>query len=127
VCPEDQAVSAEIQAAVRGRELVPLAIVDEFAALPHLVRLLAPRAVVAVRCANVDADGALARSLALAAPGTTFIDFTTPGIDPGEIDPRTACRVDGIEALLAALVGLGCSARDAADRAPDIDLEVVAI
>ena len=126
LCPEQHTASGEIVTAVRGRDLVALAIGDDFAQLPHLVRLLAPRAVVAVRCGNAAADRALARSLALAAD-TAFIDFTTPGVDAGESDARCERRVEGIDALLAALAELGCSTRDTAGKTPDIDLEVVAI
>jgi len=127
VCPEQLATSAEIMTVVRARDLVPLAIADDFAQLPHLIRLLAPRAVVSVRCANDAADAAVARSLALDAPGTRFVAFTLPDYDAGELDGRFARRVDDLAALPEALAELGGDAPDAAGRMPDIDLEVVAI
>jgi len=127
VCPEQHTAAGEIMAMIRESGLVPLEIADEFAQLPHLVRLLAPRAVVSVRCAHADADAAVARGLALGQTATRFIAFSTLGVDPGELDARFAGRVDGVEGLRATLAELGRTAPADADQARDIDLEVVAI
>lgn len=125
VCPEHHAASHEISAALRQSDLVPLTVGDDFAQLPHLLRLLAPRAVVGVVGADPAADAALSRSLALGAAETRFIAFASA--DAGELDARYARRVDGHDALLAALAELTGGASEESREAPDIDLEVVAI
>jgi CheY-like chemotaxis protein len=126
VCPDGHAAADEIMATLRDGGLVPLAIADEFAQLPHLVRLLAPRAVVSVRCGDHAADAAVDRSLALAEPGARFLAWLTPGND-GEVDGRFAGRVDGVDDLRAALAELDRVPPAEAGRSHDIDLEVVAI
>jgi hypothetical protein len=116
VCPEQHTAAGEIMATIRESGLVPLEIADEFAQLPHLVRLLAPRAVVSVRCAHAGADAAVARRLALGQTATRFIAFTTFGVDAGELDARFAGRVDGVEGLRATLAELGRTGATEADR-----------
>ncbi|MEW6270133.1 MAG: response regulator [Thermodesulfobacteriota bacterium] len=124
VCPERHVLAGEIAEAVRGRDLVPLAIGEDFAQLPHLVRLLAPRVVVGVLRVDEAADAAVHASLALDAPQTRFVAL---GGDPGGVDPRFAGRVDGVEGLLELLREVAHEAQREAGAAPDIDLEVVAI
>jgi len=124
VCPERHALAREIIDAVRSRDLVPLPVGDDFAQLPHLIRLLAPRAVVGVLRLDEAADAAVHASLALEAPQTAFVAF---GGGDGEIDDRFASRVHNVDELLAGLGDLAQHARNEAGTAPDIDLEVVAV
>jgi CheY-like chemotaxis protein len=124
VCPEHHALAQEIMDAARGRDLVALAIGDEFAQLPHLVRLLAPRLVVGVLRVDDAVDSALHASLGAQAPQTRFVAF---GGGDGEIDGRFASRVHDVEALLALFAEVAHEARRDTEDAPDIDLEVVAI
>jgi CheY-like chemotaxis protein len=125
VGPEHHGAVEEAVAAARDGGLVALPIVDQVAQLPHLVRLLAPRAVVSVRCGDAAADAALLRSLDLG-EATRFIAFATVDTGDDALAARFASRVDNGDALRAAVAALGTETH-AADGTPDIDLEVVAI
>jgi hypothetical protein len=127
VCPAEHRAVVEILAVAREHGHEPLAIGDDFAQLPHLVRLLAPRVVVSVCGAHDEADAATARCLALDEPTTRFVAYATSGVDPGELDRRFASLVDSPDGLCAAFAGVGSRAPDGADKVHDIDLEVVAI
>jgi hypothetical protein len=100
---------------------------DEVEQLPHLVRLLSPRVVLVVFHAPPDAERALRRALDADAGSTRFVALVPPEVDPGEIDPRVAGRVDGIDGLRALLAALDRGTAAPGEHAPDIDLEVIAI
>lgn len=129
VCPEGSPWAIEIETALRQRDVVAVTIGDDFDQLPHLMRLLAPRAIVGVRCADARAEAALERAVALDPGGTRWIAFVPEGAgaEGSEPDPRWAESVHTVDALAAALATLAPDAAPRATPAPDIDLEVVAI
>jgi len=127
VCAAEHPLAAPIADVVRARGLVPLVVGDEVEQLPHLVRLLDPRLVVVVFHAPPGAERALRRSLDAVAGGPPFVAVVPPEVDPGEIDPRVASRVEGLDGLGAVLASLDRRADAPAEQAPDIDLEVIAI
>lgn len=127
VGPEDDAAARDIQAALRGRDVVAITIGEDFEQLPHLMRLLAPQAIVGVRCHDPRVAAALERALALDAAGTRWVAFAPAGAAHGEIDARWERSADTVDALVEALSGLAPEQGQRAEQAPDIDLEVVAI
>jgi CheY-like chemotaxis protein len=124
VCPANDEAAAEIASALRGAGRTPVLIGEEFAQLPHLVRLLAPRAVVGVPSRSAAADAALARTLALDSGATRFVAWIAPD---GHADPRWTHRAHDVAALLDALRDVGAGTPIAAEATPDLDLEVVAV
>jgi len=126
VCPDGNDTAHEIQRALRARDVVAIGIGDDFEQLPHLMRLLAPRAVVVVRRDDPRVDVAFARGLASDVATTRWIDFAPEGTQ-AEPDARFAHTVATLDALCDALSELAPGTGPRPVEAPDIDLEVVAI
>jgi len=129
VCPEGRSWVAEIETALRTRDLVAVTIGDDFEQLPHLMRLLTPRAVVGVRCGDARLEAALERARTLDAGGTRWVSFVAEGAtaEHDEDDPRSSESVHTVDEVAAMLAMLAPDTAPRATPAPDIDLEVVAI
>lgn len=126
VCPEGDDAASEIQTTLRARDVVAITIAEDFEQLPHLMRLLAPRAVVAVRRGDPRVEAALERGVHADVAGTRWLAFVPEGTQH-EPDERVAQSVASIEALGDALSVLVPEAPPRPAESPDIDLEVVAI
>ena len=126
LCPLDHPAATEIPAALRDAGFVPLVVGEDFAQTPHLVRLLGPRAIVAVPGRNAAADVAFAHSRALE-PGTRCVALATTGA--GACDLGDAACVDTVAAIVETLSGITPNAPHALheDAVAGIDLEVVSI
>lgn len=129
VCPEGRPWVAEIETTLRTRDVVAVTIGDAFEQLPHLMRLLTPRAVVGVRCGDARLEAALERARRLDAGGTRWVAFVAEGATAGNEadDPRWSESVHTLDELAATLATLAPDTAPRATPAPDIDLEVVAI
>ncbi len=129
VCPDGRPWMAEIETALRTRDVVAVTIGDDFEQLPHLMRLLTPRAVVGVRCGDARLEAALERARSLDAGGTCWVAFVADGATTGheEDDRRWSECVHTVDDLVTTLATLAPDAAPRATPAPDIDLEVVAI
>ena len=126
LCPLDHPAATEIPAALRDAGFVPLVVGEDFAQTPHLVRLLGPRAIVAVPGRNAAADAAFAHCRALE-PGARCVALATTGA--GACDLGDAACVDTVAAIVETLSGITPNAPHALheDAVAGIDLEVVSI
>jgi hypothetical protein len=124
VCPLEHAAATEIPAALRDAGFVPLVVGEDFAQLPHLVRLLGPRAVVGVPGTSATADAALQRSR-MVARELRFVALRVAGAAMLELADTTC--VDDLGAVVESLSGITPLAARGNEAASAIDLEVVSI
>lgn len=124
VCPANDNAATEITSALRGAGHVPVLIGDDFAQLPHLVRLLGPRAVVGVPGRAADADAALARTMALDGEPPRFVAWAAAD---AALEQRWTHHAHDTSSLLDALGDVTPSTQTDETGANELDLEVVAI
>jgi twitching motility two-component system response regulator PilG len=124
VCPLEHAAAIEIPAALRDANFVPLLVGEDFAQLPHLMRLIGPRAMVGVPGKSAAADAALQRSRMLE-PGLRFVALRVADANPLELSDTTC--VDDVGAIVASLSGIAPRAARNDESTCAIDLEVVSI
>ena len=124
LCPLDHPAATELPAALRAAGFAPLVVGEDFAQAPHLVRLLGPRAVVAVPGRSAAADAAFAHSRALE-PEMRHVALATTGAGP--CDLGDASSVDTVAGVVEALSAFTPQTRHAAAAVEAIDLEVVTI
>lgn len=122
-CPLQLPTATEIAGALREAGFVPLLVGEDVAQLPHLVRLLGPRAVVGVAAAGAVGD-ALVRTREVV-PDVPLVLLDTPGTAP--LDVADATRVEDVAGIVATLSGVAPHAALAGDTKAAIDLEVVSI
>lgn len=127
VCPRHHALHDGLVEALRAQpELTPLLVSEDFTQLPHLVRLLGPRAVVAVRGDGADLEAAVRCALDVAVPETRFVALV--GDDATGVDPRFAVHARDLSELGEALRDLvSLPTQSGRGEAPGLDLEVVAL
>lgn len=124
ICPLEHAAATELPAALREAAFVPVVVSEDFSQAPHLVRLLGPRAVVAVTGRSAAADAAFARCRALE-PGARFVALATDGAEADELGDATG--VATVAAAIETLSGIAPHAARAGDAGDGMDLEVVSI
>lgn len=122
-CPPDHPRHDEVARVAAGSRAV-LCVGDEFAALPHLVRLMAPAAVVGAS-GDGALDGALVRARSCAPPGVRFAALATDGAPeaPTWADERIAAG----ESLALFVEELERAQTSRSAEVQDVSLDVVAV
>ena len=124
LCPLEHPAATDLPAALRDAGYVPLVVGEDFAQVPHLVRLLGPRAVVGVPGTSTAADAAFVQRRTLE-PGARFVALATTGA--GHCDLGDTPSVDTVAGVLETLSGITPKASHAVEASEAIDLEVVTI